>query len=279
MKKIFWIASYPKSGNTWMRLILKNIFFNAKSGEELHGLNYFPYFEVAKNYQFIKDINIDDFNNLNQMQVIAKYRVKAQENIKINGGDFGFFKTHSSNLKIKDIPYTNEKTTLGFFYLIRDPREIAVSYASHQNINIDEVIDIMTNHKAISLGLDSIPMHQSRWDQNILSWNKLKTPNLFIKYEDMLENYENIIYRILDFFEKNFNFDFKNKKNVISVVLKNTKFNKLKEIENKKKFAEQLSNNFFRSGKKDSWKSILSNAQITRIEKEFQKTMKFYDYL
>ena len=122
-------------------------------------------------------------------------------------------------------------------------------------------------------------MHQSRWDQNILSWNKLKTPNLFIKYEDMLENYENIIYKILDFFEKNFNFDFKNKKNVISVVLKNTKFNKLKEIENKKKFAEQLSNNFFRSGKKDSWKSILSNKQITRIEKEFQKTMKFYGYL
>ena len=279
MKKIFWIASYPKSGNTWMRLILKNIFFNTKSGEELQGLNYFPYFEVAKNYQFIKDINMDDFDNLNQMQVIAKYRIKAQESVKINSGDFGFFKTHSSNLKIKDIPYTNEETTLGFFYLIRDPREVAVSYANHQNINIDEAINIMINHKAISFGLDSIPMHQSRWDQNILSWNKLNVPNLFIKYEDMLENYENIIYKVLDFFEKNFNFNFQNKQKIASLILINTKFNKLKEIENKKKFEEQLSNNFFRSGKKDTWKSILSNSQITKIEKEFQKTMKIYGYL
>ena len=82
---------------------------------------------------------MDDFDNLNQMQVIAKYRIKAQESVKINSGDFGFFKAHSSNLKIKDIPYTNEETTLGFFYLIRDPREVAVSYANHQNINIDEV--------------------------------------------------------------------------------------------------------------------------------------------
>ena len=279
MKKFFWIASYPKSGNTWMRLILKNIFFKTKPGEELKGLNYFPYFEVAKNYQFIKTINMDDFNNLNQMQIIAKYRIKAQKNVKINGGDFGFFKTHSSNLKIKDIPYTNEETTLGFFYLIRDPREVAVSYANHQNINIDEAINIMINHKAISFGLDSIPMHQSRWDQNILSWNKLNVPNLFIKYEDMLENYENIIYKVLDFFEKNFNFNFQNKQKIASLILINTKFNKLKEIENKKKFEEQLSNNFFRSGKKDTWKSILSNSQITKIEKEFQKTMKIYGYL
>ena len=279
MKKIFWIASYPKSGNTWMRLILKNIFFNTKPGEELLGLNYFPYFEVAKNYQFIKEINMDDFNNLNQMQIIAKYRINAQKKVKINSGDFGFFKTHSSNLKIKEIPYTNEETALGFFYIVRDPREVAVSYANHQNINIDQIIDIMINHNAISFGLDSIPMHQSRWDQNILSWNKLSVPNLFIKYEDMLENYENIIYKILYFFEKNFNFNFQNKEKVVNLVLTNTRFKKLKEIENKKKFEEQLSNNFFRSGKKDTWKNILSKEQITRIEKEFGKTMKIYGYL
>ncbi len=279
MKKIFWIASYPKSGNTWMRLILKNIFFNTKPGEELQGLNFFPYFEVAKNYQFIKETNIDDFNKLSEMQKIAKYRIQAQERIKINGGDFGFFKTHSSNLKIRDIPYTNEETTLGFVYLIRDPREVAVSYAKHQNINIDKVIDIMINHKAISFGLDSIPMHQSRWDQNILSWNKLNVPNLFIKYEDMLKNYENVIYKLLDFFEKNFKFNFQNKKNVVNLVLSNTNFNKLKKIENKKKFEEQLNNNFFRSGKKDTWKNILSSAQVARIEKEFKKTMKIYGYL
>ena len=132
---------------------------------------------------------------------------------------------------------------------------------------------------AISFGLNQIPMHLSRWDENILSWKGLNVPNLFIKYEDMLENYENIINKIFIFFEENFSFKFKNKKNIINLILQNTDFNKLKEIEKKKGFIEELNNDFFRSGKKDTWKKLLSTKQIKRIEKEFGETMKIYEYL
>jgi len=279
MKKIFWIASYPKSGNTWMRIIIKNIFFDSKPGEELENLDFIPYFDANKNFEFIKEINNNDYKNRSQMQTIAKYRVLAQKKTIIKGGSFGFFKTHSANLKIDEVPYTHEETTLGYIYLIRDPREIAVSYSYHKNNNIDKTIDTMINHKAISFGSDGIPMHQSSWDQNVISWKNLDTPNLFIKYEDMLDNYENTINNILFFFEKNFSFHFKNKLDIINAILENIKFSKLKEIEDKKGFKEELNNNFFRSGKKDTWKNILSNKQIRRIENEFTNIMKIFGYL
>ena len=279
MKKIFWIASYPKSGNTRMRLIIKNIFFGSVAGEGLENLNVVPYFESDINYEFIKKINTNDFNNRSQMQTIAKYRILAQENVVIKGGNFGFFKTHSSNLKIDTIPYTSEKTSLGCIYLVRDPREIAVSYAHHKNKNIDETIDALINRKAISFGLNKIPMHQSSWDQNVLSWRNLNVPNLIIKYEDMLENYEEILESIIVFFENKFAFKIQNKDKIISLTLQNTNFNKLKEIESKKGFIEELNNNFFRSGKKDTWKEALTEKQVNRIEKEFEKTMKIYGYL
>ena len=279
MKKIFWIASYPKSGNTWMRLIIKNIFFNSVAGAELENLNLIPYFESRINYEFIKKINLNDFNNITMMQTIAKYRALAQKNVVIKGGKFGFFKTHSSNLKIDNFPYTSEEVSLGCIYLIRDPREIAVSYAHHKNKNIDKTIDVMINNKAISFGLNNIPMHQSSWDQNILSWKNLNVPSFFIKYEDMLENYEKMIDNIIVFFEKNFSFKIQNKNNIIDLVLEKTNFNKLKKIENTTGFNEGLNNKFFRSGKKDTWKKILSKKQIKRIEKEFEQTMKIYGYL
>ena len=95
----------------------------------------------------------------------------------------------------------------------------------------------------------------------------------------MLENYEKKINEIFIFFEYNFGFKFQNKKNIIDLIFQNTNFNKLKEIENNKGFIEEHYNNFFRSGKKDTWKDILSTKQIKRIELEFKKTMKIYDYL
>ena len=137
----------------------------------------------------------------------------------------------------------------------------------------------MINRKAISFGLNKIPMHQSSWDQNVLSWRNLKVPNLIIKYEDMLENYEEILESIIVFFENKFAFKIQNKDKIISLTLQNTNFNKLKEIESKKGFIEELNNNFFRSGKKDTWKEALTEKQVNRIEKEFEKTMKIYGYL
>ena len=96
-KKIFWIASYPKSGNTWVRAIISSLFFSR------HGIFYFDLlkyildFDIRERYEFVKSIDINDFKNLSNLNIISKYRIQAQHLANV-GGDFAFYKTHSANI-------------------------------------------------------------------------------------------------------------------------------------------------------------------------------------
>ena len=74
-----------------------------------------------------------DFKNLNDLSVISKYWIKAQKRSVIMNGNFAFYKTHSANIKVNDFRYTNEDTTLGLIYLVRDPRDVAISSGTQGN--------------------------------------------------------------------------------------------------------------------------------------------------
>ena len=76
-KKIFWIASYPKSGNTLFRAILSSLFFTNDGIFSFELFKTVKYFETAKRLLFIKEENPNDFNNLN-LQTISKYWLEMQ---------------------------------------------------------------------------------------------------------------------------------------------------------------------------------------------------------
>lgn len=281
-KKIFWIASFPKSGNTWMRAIITSLFFSKEGEFEFNFLNNINHFDTPNAYDFVKKINLEDFNNLNKLSILSKYRVEAQKRALINSGDFGFFKTHSSNLKINNFDYTNSETTLGFIYLIRDPRDVAISWSLHEEKTIDEIIDLMVNKNTVMRNPDNIngiPMHVSSWSQNYLSWKKLDVPRLIIRYENLIKETKKTISDIVIFFEKNYNFSFKNKEILINNIIKNTSFEKLKKKELKEGFSEANKNYFFRKGTSHQWKNGLENKQINKIESSFKETMKILGYL
>ena len=63
-KKIFWIASYPKSGNTWMRAIISSIFFSINGKFIFDYFKYIQSFDLDKRFEFVKKINKKDYNNL-----------------------------------------------------------------------------------------------------------------------------------------------------------------------------------------------------------------------
>ena len=93
-KHIFWISSYPKSGNTLVRAIISALFFSKNGKFELNQLKHSSQFEKRDRLNLIKKINKEDFLHLDQLKILSKYWLTLQkkENMNIEKG-FGFMKS------------------------------------------------------------------------------------------------------------------------------------------------------------------------------------------
>ena len=99
VKNLIWIASYPKSGNTWLRSILTSLIYTENGLFDFKLLPKIDQFEKKNNFKFVKDFNKTDFNNLDKMEIVSKYWQEAPaRNMSKN---VIFYKTHSSNYNYK----------------------------------------------------------------------------------------------------------------------------------------------------------------------------------
>ena len=288
-KKIFWIASYPKSGNTLIRAILASLFFTKDGIFSFEILKKILLFENFQRLNFIKKENIQDYKKLSDLKILSKYWLKMQskENLGLRDGEFCFLKTHSAQLTYFDNYFTDIKHTLGFIYIIRDPRDVSISYTHHSINSLDETILHMTNKTAaIDYEQNTIEnkikpiVFVSRWDVHAKSWGLFQVPNLVLKYEDLVEKKKEIIYRIINFFEKNYNFKFHNIDHKIENIIASTDFETLKKNEEKYGFDEAIKDQpFFNVGKSQQWKTQLNSTQKNLIENEFRDEMVKFKYL
>ena len=288
-KKIFWIASYPKSGNTLIRAILSSLFFTKDGIFSFEILKKILLFENFQRLNFIKKENIQDYKKLSDLKILSKYWLKMQskENLGLRDGEFCFLKTHSAQLTYFDNYFTDIKHTLGFIYIIRDPRDVLISYTHHLINSLDETILHMTN-KTAAIHYDQNTIENkikpivfvSRWDVHAKSWGLFQVPNLVLRYEDLVEKKKEIIYRIINFFEKNYNFKFHNIDHKIENIIASTDFETLKKNEEKYGFDEAIKDQpFFNVGKSQQWKTQLNSTQKNLIENEFRDEMVKFKYL
>ena len=140
---IIWIASYPKSGNTWVRAIISS-FLNSNSNEiDINNLKI-RQFPLAQDFKEL----ISDFKSEEQF---VKNCIHAQEKINLDN-QIKFFKTHSAYWKYGNYTFTNEINSLGVIHVVRDPRNVITSVMNHFNRtanSYEKAIRFITDDKKI----------------------------------------------------------------------------------------------------------------------------------
>lgn len=283
MNKAIWISSFPKSGNTWVRLFLSNYFYNNSNLFSMDASGFIPKFPILS---LIKEVE----NKKNQklsLNNISEFWRESHNIINKLKGDTIFLKNHNAYLKINEINFTNENFTKAIIYIVRDPRDVIVSYAKWNQISYDDCIVKCIDSNFSNLFYVQDPKDKSNieiigsWKINYLSWKNAlpNTPKLIIKYEDLLRNSKKEFRDILNFLSKIMKFNIDEHK--FQFCLENTNFNNLKTNANKYGFHEgaDIPFNFFRKGTSNQWKTELNLNQIKVIEKSLKKEMIELNYL
>jgi len=279
MKKIIWISSYPKSGNTWTRYFLSNYFFNKQKINSdfniLNKVDKFPPYKILQQLLSEDEIKESAYN-------ISKYWSEIQLEITKEKDDFIFLKNHNALVSVEGRNLTEERFSLAFIYLVRDPRDIAVSYSNFdKTLSIDKAIERITSENLYCHVTKKFPLDVEvlgSWKFNYYSWKNgvVEVPRIIIKYEDLINNTFETKLKIIKFLSNILNF--KVDTNHVKYSIEQSDFNRLQGIENNQKFHEST-NTFFNSGKIGQWKNILSPKQISRIENFCKDEMEELGYL
>ena len=275
MHKNIFLASYPKSGNTWLRSIIGN-FYNFDKEFSLNDLKSIPLLSIKKHFnEFQNKVYIN--NNELHFDWVSQNIIKCQKILNNKLNHLNIFKTHS----VRHKNFTNETVNAGFIYIVRDPRDIIVSLKNFSGKEIDKTIDEFLFSKSLMITTNGAQELLSTWELNVQSWlNYTSVPRLIIKYEDLKLNPKEIILNITKFLNKihRLNINLNNKD--IDKIVENTNFNNLKKLEDKNGFDEAtIHSNFFRSGTSNQWKDVLTNTQINLIEKNLKSMMRYFNYI
>ena len=277
---IIWLASYPKSGNTWVRVLISNII----KFEEIDFENPFAFTDQIESYPNIKHFS-GLSGNLNNPDEIVQNWINSQNRLNLNK-KIKFFKTHNLLGSFGKHNFTDTKNTAGVIYIVRDPRNILTSLKNHFSLDNLEAAKkfIFAKNNWVYGNTGVLPTFVSSWNIHYLSWKKFPKNYLLIKYEDLLKNPSKEIIKIYNYLKKFFELklDYKD----LDKILKLSTFENLKKKEKEGKFKENLEHlktkekiNFFNSGPSNDWKTQLNPDLANELKKEFSIEMKELGYI
>lgn len=270
---IFWIASFPKSGNTWVRLILASL----QAGGCAVDINRLGGNEDAisssrRHFDILLDID-SSLLTPDEIQAARPYVYRQQaKGLQTTA----FRKTHEACIDVGDgVPLFPPDVTEGAVYVVRDPRDVAVSLAHHAAISIDEAIERICSpdYALSSFGnrLDTqVRQFVGDWSGNVTSWlERGPCAPLLLRYEDMLAEPVPAIRRLA------LAAGLSTADSVIEGAARSTSFDVVQQQERENGFIERplKAQHFFRVGMSGQWRQTLTTDQARRIERQHGAVM------
>jgi sulfotransferase family protein len=273
MKSIVWLASYPKSGNTWLRVFLANYIYNAEKPVPINQIHRIGLGD--SNSKAYRAVTREAFDPTNVKQSL-RIRPDVLKSITNNQADINLVKTHCENGIAFGSVLIPPELTRSAIYIMRNPLDMIVSYASHYGNTMDGAIEgIGRKDNSLLGGGDTVYQFLGNWSNHVIGWTKArKFPVLALRYEDMLKDpldaFERVVHHIGLPYDRE----------RLERSVRFSDFKILQEQESTTGFVENSDNQekFFRSGKADQWKTELTDEQISQIIRDHGRVMKKFGY-
>lgn len=271
MTGFYWLASYPKSGNTWLRLALLSIYQGGQPVDFVDETGWFPQAAAREAFDRALEIESSDLTE-DEIEVL---RPHAYELLAREASEPLIRKVHDAFLMTKaGEPMFPPSLTLGAIYIVRDPRDVAVSFSHHLGRSIDQAIETMGATNAALARKRGILDGQLRqrmltWSGHVESWLDAGVRLLLIRYEEMLADPVGNLGKAAAFL------GWRTEPDVIAKAAELTSFDRLRAEEQKHGFRERRSRttNFFRRGVAGGWRDSLTPEQVHRIEQDHGRVM------
>lgn len=275
MSGIIWLASYPKSGNTWIRAFLANYLANRSKPvpinelpDHILGDNLILHYEQFTGRKY-EDMDTEELARL-RPQIHMWFAQSRREDV--------FVKTHNAMATAEKVPLITPTATAGAIYVVRNPMDVAVSFAHHYQIDYDRAIQALAAEEyRLPSSSGILPQYLGSWSRHVTSWNTAPGLTLIrLRYEDLRNKPVKAFGQLTRFL------GLPEDRSRLKKAIKFSSFGALAKQEKVTSFVEARPDGkapFFRSGQVGAWRKVLSEDQVARVIEVHRPVMIEQGYL
>lgn len=274
MGRLVWLASYPKSGNTWLRLLLHNFVLQPNSPFDINRMHAFSTSEdEAAHYA------PHDSRPATQYTEADTQRLRPLVHRALRDGSDGvvFVKTHNALMEVHGVPLVTPDATYAAIAITRDPRDVAVSYSHHFGVDLDTAIGIMASRHAMTGGTRTRVLGwPGSWSTHVESWTEQPASRVHVlRYEDLHADTAATFGGVIRFF------GLPVPEARLDRAVAFSRFDEARTQEQAHGFVEHpaAGGRFFRHGRPGAWHTALTPAQADRIARDHGAQMARHGYL
>ena len=275
------LQSYPKSGNTWTRLFFYALQSRSNEIDFDHFAKSNSTIDAHKSH--FASVMGQDPSLLSLDEITASIPM-VQKYLALRATGREVVKSHTVNGEFAGKPTMNFSVIRSIVYVVRNPLDVAASYAAHMGFGVDDAIQSMgTSMYWLSAGsadqqvaANQVPQLIGSWSEHVASWTSAPDPRLtVVRYEDMSQDPITQFKRMVD------GLGMRKTRAEVAQAVEKTDFATLQRQEERKGFSEATyeGQKFFRKGQAEGWRDELSDDQVKQIIRDHAFQMNRFGYI